>query len=193
VIRPAIILLTLLSTAACAGDRAAEVPEVPDVPDLRVEEDHLARVQRCEMPAPPPGVHTVQVVFSCDELAVGTWRVLEEGADSLAFALSALLAGPTDEERAAGLSSFFSAATAGMLNDARIDDGTARVDFADFSGVIPNASASAGSAQLLDQIAGTIFQFDAIAEAELSFDGRCDAFWNWLQRDCQRLSRSEGY
>jgi hypothetical protein len=177
-------LLALLLLASCTP--APETAEPPQHAD-----DDLSREQDCEIAAPPPGVPTVQVVFSCGELPVGSWRVIEdEASDSLAFALRALLAGPTPQERAAGLSSFFSEETAGMLNRAEVSDGVAFIDFGDFSRIIPNASTSAGSAELLDQLAGTIFQFDGIVEAELSFDGSCDAFWNWLQRGCERLTRS---
>jgi hypothetical protein len=160
-------------------------------PELSLEEP-AAIPQHCDLAAPPPGVATVQVVFSCDEAAVGSWRALPAGVtDTLRFALDALLRGPGVEEIATGLSSFFSHETAGMLNSVEVRDGVAFIDFRDFSGVIPNASASAGSAQLLDQIAGTVFQFEAVREAALSFDGSCDAFWNWLQRDCERLLRGE--
>ncbi|CAN5821762.1 hypothetical protein BH23GEM9_BH23GEM9_24340 [soil metagenome] len=144
----------------------------------------------CDVAPPPAGTPTIQVVFSCDEVAVGSWRALPEAVtDTLSFALTALLEGPTPQERSAGLDSFFSAETAGMLNHATVRDGVAYVDFRNFAGIIPNASTSAGSAQLLDQLAGTIFQFDDIGEAEISFEGSCDVFWNWLQRGCQRLTR----
>jgi hypothetical protein len=76
-----------------------------------------------------------------------------------------------------------------MLNDVRVADGIAYIDFADFSGIMPNASSSAGSAMLLDQVAGTVFQFDGVREADVTFNGDCDAFWNWIQRGCQRLMR----
>jgi hypothetical protein len=167
--------------AAC--DREPErlsLEEAPAVPE------------HCDVPAPPDDVSTVQVVFSCDEAAVGTWRPLpDDRTDTVRFALEALLHGPTPQEQETGLSSFFSAETAGMLRDVEVREGVAYIDFHDFSGVMPNASSSAGSQQLLDQIAGTVFQFDAIREAELSFNGGCDAFWTWLQRSCQRLRRGE--
>jgi hypothetical protein len=184
-LRATTLLAALVLAFACAPDARRQ----DDGVDVPVNES-LSVPQRCDVPAPPPGVRTVQVVFSCDEVAVGSWRVLpESGPDTLTFALKSLLAGPTPEERTAGLSSFFSDETAGMLNSARLQDGVAFVDFRDFSGIIPNASTSAGSTQLLDQIAGTIFQFDGVREAELSLDGSCDAFWNWLQRGCERLER----
>jgi hypothetical protein len=179
----------LLPLSAC--ERAAD----EDLQLLDDDEQHQSFVpstMSCDIPAPPPGERTVQVVFSCDEQPVGTWRAVPGTAqDTLAFALEALLSGPTAAERASGLSSFFSHQTAGMLNGAAVRDGVAYVDFRDFSGIVPNASTSAGSAELLDQIAGTIFQFDGIREAELSFDGSCDAFWNWIQRGCERLARDE--
>lgn len=178
-------LLTLLPIAAC--DRSD--PDEALVEDATLQPSTMS----CDISAPPPGEVTVQVVFSCDEQPVGTWRAVPvETTDTLGFALAALLRGPTAAEREAGLDSFFSAATEGMLNRAVVRDGVAHVDLTDFSGIIPNASSSAGSAQLLDQLAGTIFQFDVIREAEITFDGDCDAFWNWIQRDCQRLNRDEG-
>jgi hypothetical protein len=185
VIRHSILLL-----AAAVATTACERPEAE--PPVLLDDGLQPSTMHCDISAPPPGVRTLQVVFSCDEQPVGTWRALPDGeADTLAFALNSLLRGPTQAERDAGLASFFSEATAGMLNDARIIDGVAHVDFADFSGLMPNASASAGSAMLLDQIAGTIFQFDGINEADITFNGDCDAFWNWIQRGCQRLLRDE--
>jgi hypothetical protein len=177
----------LLLTAAAVGS-ACERPGAD--PPVLLDDGLQPSSMHCDIGAPPPGVRTVQVVFSCDEQPVGTWRALpEDAADTLTFALNALLRGPTPEERDAGLASFFSEATAGMLNHVHVADGIAYVDLADFSAVVPNASSSAGSTMLLDQIAGTIFQFDGVTEAEITFDGDCDAFWNWIQRECQRLLR----
>jgi hypothetical protein len=183
-------IIVLCALAGCTDGRLREGPPATVTEDsIEDTAQDIARDQRCDVPAPPSDVRTVQVVFSCDELPVDSWRVLDGSADSLAFALQELLAGPNQEERARGLSSFFSTATAGMLIRAELRGDVAWIDFADFSGIIPNASSSAGSAQLLDQIAGTLFQFDGVREAELSFNGSCDAFWNWLQRGCQRLAR----
>jgi hypothetical protein len=171
---------------AWACDRPAEREPEPYTGEMEPLAMH------CDLPAPPAGVPTVQVVFSCDEQPVGAWRELPEGVlDTLVFALEALLAGPTHEEVNAGLDSFFSSATEGSLAAARVSGGVAYIDLHDLAGIIPNASSSAGSSQLLDQLAGTIFQFDSIREAEITVAGDCDAFWNWLQRGCQRLSRDE--
>jgi hypothetical protein len=181
------VLLALLP-AACGRPAAEDGARQPELEGGRLQLSEMP----CDVAAPPPDAATVQVVFSCGEEPFGTWRVVPAAAsDTLALALRELLQGPTAEERAAGLNSFFSSATSGMLLNARIADGVAYVDFADFSQVVPNASTSAGSAQLMDQLAGTIFQFDGLREAEITFHGDCAAFWNWLQRDCQRLVRDE--
>jgi hypothetical protein len=174
----------ILSAVACERDAPPLTDEATGPGDLEPS------AMTCDVPAAPRGVATVQVVFTCDEQPVGTWRRIEDpAADTLQLALHELLRGPTVDERESGLTSFFSAETAGMLNRVELRDGVAYIDFRDFSSIIPNASASAGSALLLDQIAGTVFQFDGIDEAEVSFDGSCDRFWNWLQRGCQRLTR----
>jgi hypothetical protein len=183
------LLLGTLFLGAC--ERRAPAPDA--VPHDEPGAEAPLSTMRCDIAAPPAGVATVQVVFSCDEQPVGTWRPLPAGAaDSIAHAVGELLGGPTREEAAAGLTSFFSGATAGMLNGLRLEGDVVYVDFANFSQVVPNASSSAGSAMFLDQIAGTLFQFDGVREAVITFDGSCEAFWNWLQRGCQRLTRDEG-
>lgn len=101
-------------------------------------------------------------------------------------AIEALLEGPRSDEADLGYGSWFGPETAGMLNEASVDaDGRAVVDFADLSGVIPNASTSAGSQMLLASLNATVFQDDAVTEVEYRLDGSCDAFWNWLQAECQ--------
>ncbi|MGI8759365.1 MAG: GerMN domain-containing protein [Acidimicrobiales bacterium] len=108
----------------------------------------------------------------------------------LRAALEQLLAGPTDAEHAQGLRSFFSKETAGMLIDVTIGpDGTAVVDLGDLRPVIPNASTSAGSGQLLAQLEATVFQFATVSAVEYRIDGSCEAFWEWLQRSCQTVAR----
>ena len=96
-------------------------------------------------------------------------------------ALTQLLAGPTEEEEASGLRSWFSDQTAGMLNGVVVEGGVAEVDFDDFSKIIPNASSSCGSASLLAQLDHTVLQFPEIDRAVYSFGGDRDAFYEWLQ------------
>jgi hypothetical protein len=55
------------------------------------------------------------------------------------------------------------------------------VDFRDFSGIIPNASSSFGSAALMAELDGTLKQFSSVRSTVYSFDGNVDAFYLWLQ------------
>jgi len=155
---------------------------------------------------------TVTVFFSRDEETVAVRRILEgrtaprgseEDPDGtrrspedveadLEAALKELLRGPTAEEREDGISSWFSAETAHALLSARVDSqGNAVVDFHDLASLIPAASASAGSAMLLAQLNATVFQHPPVLSVEYRVDGSCDAFWNWLQYDCQVLTRED--
>jgi spore germination protein GerM len=101
-------------------------------------------------------------------------------------AIKELLKGPTSEEQAKGFYSFFSSETEGMLHSVSVTDtGRAVVDFQDFREHMNNASTSAGSAQLMQELGKTIFQFDEIKEVEYRLDGSCDTFFDWLQGSCQ--------
>jgi len=105
-----------------------------------------------------------------------------EGPGVLTGAVEALLAGPTEQERAEGYGGWFSEETAGYLNSATIDaDGIAHVDFRDFSALLNNASTSCGSAILLSQLDSTVLQFPAVTSVRYSFDGDETAFYSWLQ------------
>lgn len=141
-------------------------------------------------PDPPPGQPgnvTVEVHFSpdaggslCDDTTAVERTV--EGPAVLGGAFQELLEGPTAEERAAGLTSWFSEATASALRSAEIVDGTAQIDFRDFSGEIANASTSCGSTNLLSQLERTALQFPAVQRTLYSFNGNVEAFYGWLQR-----------
>ncbi len=103
-----------------------------------------------------------------------------EGPNVLAATMTALLAGPTAAERDSGYTSWFSDQTAGMLISARTD-GVARVDFEDFSALIPNASSSCGSQSLLAQLDRTATQSPGVDRAVYSFEGDTSRFYEWLQ------------
>ena len=115
----------------------------------------------------------------CSVVVASEREAQEEGV--VGDALAQLLAGPTADEEAQGLESWFSADTEGMLNSVVIEGGVAEVDFADFSGIIPNASSSCGSASLLAQLDSTVLQFPEVDEVVYSFDGDRAAFYEWLQ------------
>ncbi|HEX7165545.1 MAG TPA: Gmad2 immunoglobulin-like domain-containing protein [Acidimicrobiales bacterium] len=132
------------------------------------------------------GQMEVKAYFTCDASESGNplravYRAQPERADVLRAALEVLLAGPTAEERAAKLDSWFSDATRDMLRSVAITDGNVIVDFDDFRPVIPNASASAGSDLLLSQLDATVFQFRSVASVEYRIEGSCADFPEWLQ------------
>ena len=115
----------------------------------------------------------------CEETVAVSRAAADDG--SPADAVDQLLAGPTEEDESEDLRSWFSAETAGMLNSVEVTDGTAEVDFQDFSAIIPNASSSCGSASLLAQLDNTVLQFPDVDEVVYSFGGDRDAFYEWLQ------------
>jgi spore germination protein GerM len=117
----------------------------------------------------------------CSEVVPVPRTATVEG--DLGDALAQLLAGPTAEEEAQGLTSWFSSETEGMLAGAVVEGGLAEVDFQDFSGIIPNASSSCGSASLLAQLDSTVLQFPDVERVVYSFDGDSEAFYSWLQMD----------
>lgn len=104
-----------------------------------------------------------------------------QGPGVLAATLKALLAGPTADEKGAGLQSWFSDATADSLLSVKIVDGTAHIDFKDFSTLISGASSSCGSSQLTSQLDRTARQFPTVQRTLYSFNGDVEAFYAWLQ------------
>jgi hypothetical protein len=149
---------------------------------------------RCRVPAvtAAPGQTIVFVYFHCDDQLTSAPRLVPQGnRDELAYtAMQALLVGPTAAEQAAGYTSWFSVQTAGSLRALNSASGQVVVDMADFSAIIPNASSSAGSRMLVDQISATLFQFADYQSILLTFDGDCNRFWNWIQMDCSEILRS---
>lgn len=142
-------------------------------------------------PAEATSPDSLVVVFTREEQPVRLKRPVASGATSVEAALAALLRGPTAEERASGVTSWFSATTTGALQSVTVDSaGLAVVDFADLRELIPNAASSAGSAMLLHELNGTVFQFPGIEAVEYRIQGSCSAFWEWLQYDCQRVRRA---
>lgn len=132
----------------------------------------------------------VRVFFSQEEEPVAVQRGVPQTKAVLRSALRELLEGPTKQEKERGLHSWFGPETAGTLRGVNITEaGRAIVDFSDFSDRIPNASTSAGSELLLQQLNRTVFQFDNVREVEYRFEGDCGRFWRWLQRECTIVER----
>lgn len=141
-------------------------------------------------PARPPlaaDEMEVTLYFGCDRAGTGeaqpipVHRAVPRSEGVLRASLGALLEGPTAEEVDAGISSWFSPATAGLLRNVTLSEGHAVVDLGDLRSVIPNASTSAGSALLLSQLDATVFQFPTVESVEYRLEGSCEAFTEWLQ------------
>lgn len=138
--------------------------------------------------APSPGNETVAVWFSRGERGVPVARPAT--GSPLDAALRALVRGPTPEERAQGLTSWFGDSTSGVLRRVRADSSHVTVDFHDdLRRLAPGASSSSGSEQLLTALDSTVFQFPWVRTAEYRMEGSCSEFWAWLQRECTVVGR----
>lgn len=134
---------------------------------------------------PPAGDSAVEDAPAVEDTAAATSG--NAVAVALRRALEQRLRG--DGPRAADGHTWFSAETAGALRDVSVADGHATVDFEDLSALIPNASSSAGSALLLDELNSTVFSIADIESVEYRMEGSCARFWEWLQYDCQTVQR----
>lgn len=91
-------------------------------------------------------------------------------------ALGALLAGPTDQERAGGAASAFSAVTADLLGDMALQDGLLTVDLEALDGVLPRPASACEADALRAQLDATLLQFDGIREVRYLVEGEQDAW-----------------
>ena len=109
-----------------------------------------------------------------------------EGA--LRAALEQMLRGPVDAQPQKH--SWFSSATANALRSVSVDSaGHATVDFEDLRALIPNASSSAGSTMLLEELNTTVFSVAGVRSVDYLIAGSCERFWEWLQYSCQTIQR----
>ncbi len=185
-----------LGLAGC-GDGAPPPPEFPGLEGPRGPTQLTVSLQltftRDEAPVTVPRT----VVLSLpdpeapgeDDPALAAREALGDHALLLDVALTSLLAGPTEAEREDGVTSFFSEATSDLLREVFLEGDRAVVDFHDLRPVIPNAATSAGSLALLSELNGTVFALPGIRQVEYRMEGSCEAFWNFLQHDCQVVER----
>lgn len=189
----ALLVVTTLAGACAQSDEDTGAFDEPGVPAADTPASAGGR------DTTPAGLNdervpagTVTVFFSSGDsvVAVSRPRSASAGANELDRAMRQLLRGPTEAERAAGLHSWFSAETAAALRSAAVDDrGHAVVDFEDLRALIPNASASAGSAMLLRELNATVFAVPSVESVEYRIAGSCDRFWEWLQYGCEVVAR----
>jgi hypothetical protein len=134
-------------------------------------------------------VPTIADSAPADSLPAAPVAVPDPGGE-LRAELGRVLAGQPAETDADTIQSWFSASTAHALRSVTVDSaGHAIVDFHDLRTIIPNASSSAGSTILLQELNTAVFRVPGIRSVEYRIDGSCDAFWEWLQYGCQTVTR----
>lgn len=101
-------------------------------------------------------------------------------------AIIELLKGPTPEEISQGYSSFFSEKTKLILKNLKIKDETAYINFHDFRSIIPNVSASCGSAEFIAEIETTLKQFPNIKKVIVAIEDKPAVFYEWVQLGCTK-------
>jgi len=99
-------------------------------------------------------------------------------------ALQELFQGPTEEEKTLGYTSWFSSTTKDILKSVEIVAGVAYIDLQDIRQLLPNISASCGSAEFLAEIEKTLQQFSEINKVIIALDGQPADFYEFIQMGC---------
>lgn len=180
----AVTAALVLVTAACEAPPPEGTDEVPAA-------DGALRAVDDTAPGTPPdtaAADPVRVWFLRGEALVPVERPEVERTPR--SALESLVAGPTSDERSRGLTSWFGDETRDVVRDVRAAPDRLVVDFRQsLPERIPGAASSAGSQVLLAALDSTVFQFPGVEAVEYRLGGSCDAFWEWLQRECVVVRR----
>jgi spore germination protein GerM len=119
------------------------------------------------------------------------YRDVEETTAILTTTTQQLIAGPTDEERADGYTSAFSAETAGLLSSVKIASGAVLVDFNSLDGLV-GIDVEPFRTQFLANLNATLFQYDQVASVEYQIRGSCESFWEALGATaCDVITRAD--
>lgn len=111
----------------------------------------------------------------------------------LHFALEQLLAGPTQEEQAAGYSSPFPADSEKLLIGLEVTDhGHAIVDFAKELTLAGPLNASTPRFMIFSMIGATIRQFEAVDGVEFRIEGSCEEFSRYFEATCSFVRERDG-
>ena len=151
----------------------------------------------CSVPdaEPPEDARVVRVYFGCtihDMPDGDTWayRTIPEGEPLIQSTLEALVRGPTDRERADGLRSLFTRATADAVIDSSRRRGAVTVDLRSL-GPQPALQGPEGD-QFLADLNNTLFQHDVVQTIEYRIEGSCEDFWAYLGEDeCLVVEREQ--
>jgi spore germination protein GerM len=201
-----LLMAPVLLSLACMATTPAATQESPAATKTEIPPAHLETNSVMPGITEPagatqtqaPGTVSVWVFFTMasDEnmTPVPVGRTVEASdiqAVLVHLTLKELVKGPTEAEKNAGLTSWFSAGTTGTVIAVMAAGGEFEVDVTQWNTLIPNASTSAGSQMLLSQLNSTMFQFDFVQSVTYTLDGDCAAFWEWLQSGCHTVTRAE--
>ena len=202
------MLVAILATGACTGGSgvpegapptdfqtplppAEATAQKPEAPRTGWQSEIPFATQSPSDQAWPGPVQTVRVFFtpesspSCADVTPVKREVRKTRAVATA-ALKQLFKGPTAEEEARGLLSFFGPATAGLLRSIRVESGVAYVDINDITR-INNLSTSCGSTIFLSQMDATLKQFPTVTQVVYAMEGDPGSFYASLQHGCPEL------
>jgi len=85
----------------------------------------------------------------------------------------------------------FSEKTAGMLNGVSLkEDGTAIVDFKDFSDTIASPT-SAEKGKLSRELHSVVFNHSEVSKVYYQFNGSASAWWSWLEAYPEPITRTD--
>lgn len=186
VMRVAVALLALsLSACTSQSPRSAVQPSVPP-PVSRASVSAATSVPITSA----SGRRTVFVKFEsgCGDLTA-VERTIARDKEPLAETLNQLFAGPTDAERARGVSSMFSVRTTGLLRSVRAADGTAQVDLAPSvaNRLVLGVVSPCDRSSFHEQVATTLQQFPGVRIVRYAIGGDRKAFLAAASRTTTRL------
>lgn len=164
------------------GDRVlfdgSEVPPVPRSPD-----GSGVTCEATDWEGTTP--NEVAVHFPCGDEEFHyqpVARELHPGTSPVGSALRHLLAGPSDEERSLGFSSWFSEETADALISVSLENGRLVADFNDGI-LVNNASTSSGAVGFNNELRVNLFAFKEVDSIEFRINGSCEGWSAYFESD----------
>jgi|GEM_PF-5774547 len=125
--------------------------------------------------------------FQCEQV-FGFTRNIPTTTDletKIKLTLNELFKGPTAKEKERGATSTFSDSTTQLLNEVKVIDKTAYLDFIDAVEVLAGNNSSCGGSSLIAQIENTVKQNFEIEKVVMSNNGNAEDFYLWLQLGCE--------
>jgi hypothetical protein len=164
--------------------------------DGTVEAFDAAVGVRCDVPPDIPADDGVLVYLHCpaDLTPLPRVRPADPGGDlagRLQAAIDALIAGPTEEEAAAGLYGAVTEAAAHVDASVSVTGDIAVIDFAPTGNPVGNYSTSTGSRIYVGELVATAFQFSELEEVEFTEGGDCGAFAGRFEAECRTFTRRD--